>query len=63
MRSKKDHFKEIQRVNPKLFFTLGAVAWFLGATVACAWSGDWYLARFYALSAAINLSMMIGAPT
>lgn len=49
-------------MTPKLFFTLGAVAWFLGATVACAWSGDWYLARFYALSAAINLSMMIGAP-
>lgn len=50
-------------MTSKQFFAYGAVAWFVGATVTHAIAGEWYLARFYALSAAINLSMMIGAPS
>ena len=49
-------------MTSRQFFAYGAVAWFAGATVTSAMAGDWYLARFYALSAAINLSMMVGVP-
>lgn len=43
---------------PLRLFPALAVALFAGAAAVCAWHREWKLAKFYALSAAINWVMM-----